>query len=100
MATIPAIRKLRGRIAEVGVKRQDIALQMGISESLFSLYINGRRQPPENFEERVLAALDVLFEAQRAAQEAWDRVLAESLDPGGKRSEADGDRHPKEPVGV
>ena len=76
-----------------------LAAQLGYSESLFSLYINGRRPPPEGFEERVLAALELLEEAERAAKEARDRVLAQGLDLGDKQgSGAEG--HPKEPAGV
>ena len=91
------ITKLRGRIAEVGVRRQDIAIQLGISESLFSLYINGRRSAPEDFEARVLAALELLEEAECAAREARAAVLAQGI---GSTTVADGQPHDREPVGV
>ncbi len=39
---------------------------------------------PEGFEERVHATLDRLEAAERAAQEARERVLAETDDDGGK----------------
>ena len=82
MATLNGTKRLRGRIAEAGIRRQDIAAQMGYSETMFSLFINGRRPTPEGFEERVLAVVDMLERAERAAQEARERVLAEAADHG------------------
>ena len=72
---------------------------LGYSESLFSLYINGRRPAPENFEERVQAALDLLEHAERAAKEARDRVLAQGLDREDNQGSGS-EEHPKEPVSV
>ena len=68
---------LRGLIAEARLKRQDIAELMGCSETMFSLYINGRRKPPTGFKELVLRAIDRLRKAETAAQEARERALAE-----------------------
>ena len=78
-------KRLRGRIAEAGIRRQDIAAQMVYSETMFSLFINGRRPALEGFEERVLAVLDKLERAERAAQEARERVLAEGDNDGRER---------------
>ena len=78
MATPPiTIERLRGRMAEAGIRRQDVAAALGYSETMFSLFINGKRTAPPGFETRVVSALDRLDVAGRAAQEAWDRALAE-----------------------
>ena len=78
MITTSNMGKLRARIAEAGIRRQDIANYLGYSESMFSYYLNDKRPAPENFEDRVSAALDRLEAAERAAQEARERVLAET----------------------
>ena len=75
--TPPHLRKLMGLITEAGIRRQDIAAQVGYSETMLSLYLHGRRPAPEGFEGQVLAALDLLERAERAGQEARARVLAE-----------------------
>ena len=69
--------RLRGRIAEAGLKRQDLAALLGYSETMFSLYLNGRRPAPPDFDAQVYAAIDRLERAEKAGQEARDRVLAE-----------------------
>ena len=94
------ISRLRGRMAEVGIRRQDIAAQLGYGESLFSLYINSRRPAPEGFEERVQAALDLLEQADRAAKEARDKVLAQGLQLENDHQGNAAEEHPKEPVVV
>ena len=68
--------RLRGRIAEIGVRHVDLAAALGMDPSLLSRYLNGRRDPPEGFQARVLAVLDRLAAAERAADEARQRVLA------------------------
>ena len=101
MTSTTDIPGLRARIAEVGIRRQDIAVQLGYSESLFSLYINGRRPAPEGFEGRVQAALDLLEQADRAAKEARDRVLARGLDLDDNRGSGTEEKgHPKVGAGV
>ena len=72
------ITRLRGLIAERRMPRRAIAAQLGYSESLFSLILNGYRPMPEGLEERVHATLDRLETAEKAAAEARERVLAEA----------------------
>ena len=48
----------------------------GIDRSLLSRYLRGLRKPPEGFEARLNATLDRLEAAERAANEARERVLA------------------------
>ena len=71
------LRILRGRIAEAGLKRQDLAALLGYSETMFSLYLNGRRTAPPDFEARVYGAIERLERANKAAEAERDRVLAE-----------------------
>ena len=75
-----ARKKIKGRIAEAGVRRRDVARAVGYSESMFSLILQGDRTMPPDFEARVHAALERLEAAEKAAQEARERVLAESTD--------------------
>ena len=71
-------RGLRARIAELGVRHADVALQLGVHPSLLSAVLNGRRTPPEGFEAKVTAALNRLEKAERAADKARQRVLGAS----------------------
>ena len=75
-----ARNKIKGRIAEAGVRRRDVAHAIGYSESMFSLILQGDRTMPLDFDSRVRAAIDRLETAEKAAQEARERVLAESTD--------------------
>ena len=68
----------RGRIARLGIPQERVALEMGIDRSLFSRYLRGLRKPPDDFEARLNATLDRLEAAERAANEARERVLAET----------------------
>ena len=71
-------RKIRGRIAEAGVRRRDVAHAIGYSESMFSLILQGDRTMPPDFEARVHTALERLEAAEKAAQVARARVLAKA----------------------
>lgn len=72
------IRKLRGRIAESGVYKVELARVLGIHPTQLSAILHGRRSAPAGFEARVTAALDRLEAAEAAAEEARQRVLAET----------------------
>ena len=69
---------LRARIAELGVRHGDVAHALGLHISQFSAYMNGRIPAPADFEANVTAALDRLEAAERAAQAAREKVLAQS----------------------
>ena len=71
--------RIRGRIAEVGVRKADLARELGIDASAFSAVLNGRRTRPADFARRVTAALDRLEKAERAADKARQRVLKEGV---------------------
>ncbi len=68
--------KLIGRIAELGLRQADLAVRLGIHPTLFNAILRGRREAPKGFEERVVAELDLQEAAEKAAQEARERVLA------------------------
>ena len=67
---------IRARIAELGVRHADVANQLRMHPSALSAILRGRRRPPEGFGAKVDATLDLLGEAERAAEEARARVLA------------------------
>ena len=85
--TTEATRRIRGRIAEAGVRRRDVAHMIGYSESMFSLILQGDRTMPPDFEARVYAALDALEEEKRVAAEAVEKLRAERA-----AQDADGER--------
>ena len=70
-----SFRTLLGRIAELGVRKSDVAQQLGLDPTAFSAILNGRRTPPADFGPRVTAALDRLERAEQAADKARQRVL-------------------------
>ena len=51
------VRRLRGRIAERGVKHLKVAALLGIHPTNFSHILSERRPMPQGFEARVNAAL-------------------------------------------
>ena len=71
--------RLRGRLAELGVTQQDLADHLGINPTLLNHILKGRRPPPPDFFEKVNVALDRLERAEKAAQEAKERVLNEGV---------------------
>ena len=66
---------LRNRLALSGFTQERVALASGYEPSLFSRILRGLRPEPPDFEARVTAALDRLERAEKAAQEARQRVL-------------------------
>ena len=73
------INRLRGRLAELGVTQQDLADLLGINPTLLNHILKGRRPPPPDFFEKVNAALDRLERAEKAGQEAKEKVLNEGV---------------------
>ena len=69
------LASIRARIAELGVRHAAVAHELGIHPTLLSTILNGHRTPPADFERRVTAALDRLERAERAAEQARQRVL-------------------------
>ena len=69
------LAKIKGRIAEIGVRHADVAFHMGIHPSLLSAILHGRRTPPDGFCSHAMAVLDRIEQAEHAADEARARVL-------------------------
>ena len=67
---------IRTRIFQLGISQERVALAAGYDPTLFSRILNGIRPAPPDFEVRVNATLDKLEAAEKAAQEARERVLA------------------------
>ena len=68
---------IKARIVQMGITQERLAVVLDIDPSLLGRYLRGIRPMPEGFEKRVHATLDRLEEAEKAAQEARERVLAE-----------------------
>lgn len=73
----PEVRRLRGRLAEIGVQRQVLAMTLGLDPSRFSAILHGRRRASKEFLARAHAALDIHEAAEQAAAEARERKFAE-----------------------
>ena len=76
MTSLQVNARIRGRLAELGLTQQELAKALGINPTAINHILNGRREPPPDFEQRVTVALDRLEQAERAAAEARARVLA------------------------
>ena len=76
MNSIPLV-DIKLRIVRLGIRQEQVAEAAGYESTLFSRYLNGRRRPPPDFFEKVNAALDLLEAAEKAAQEAKEKVLNE-----------------------
>ena len=76
---IPLVRRILGRMAEIGVTQQDVADALGLNATQLNHILKGRRTPPADFERRVTAALDRLEQAERAADTARQKVLKEGV---------------------
>ena len=82
------IPRLRGRLAEVGIRHADFARYYGIHPTFFSAILTGRRKAPEDFAERAHLLVDRFEAANAAARAAWERAMEE------------GDRKPLVETGV
>lgn len=71
------IPSIGARIAYLNLTREQVALAIGMKRSALSRYLNGTCPMPDGMEARIHAAPDKLERAERAAQEARERVLAE-----------------------
>ena len=76
MTNTTEIARIRGRIAEIGIRQADLAYPMGMHETILNAILRGRRPMPPGFLERIHAKLDKLEAAEKAAQAARERVLA------------------------
>ena len=74
--TAKRLANIKLRIFELGIRQEQVAEEAGYDPTLFSRFLRGRRPPPPDFFEKVNAALDRLEAAKKAANEAWERVLA------------------------
>ena len=68
---------IQRRIALAGLTRDAVAREAAVHPSVLSRVLRGHRPPPPDFEQRVIAAIELLERAEAAAREARARVLAE-----------------------
>ena len=71
------IGAIRARIAGLGLQQQAVAREAGYEVTAFSRILRGNRGTPDGFVDGVNATLDKLEAAERAADEARARVMAE-----------------------
>lgn len=69
---------IRSRLAALDVSQHALARALGVSQATLSLWLNGYRKPPPEFEAAAMAELDVMERAERAATEARAEALAEA----------------------
>ena len=62
----------------MGLTQERVAVALGIDPSLLGRYLRGIRPMPKGMEAKIHATLDRIERAERAAQEARERVLAEA----------------------
>ena len=73
---VTTAQAIRARLATLGLPQHALAAALGVSQATLSLWLNGYRQPPPEFEAEAGEALDLLEQAERAAAEARARVLS------------------------
>ena len=66
---------IRARLATLGLPQHALAAALGVSQATLSLWLNGYREPPPEFEAEATEALDLLEQAEKAAAEARASVL-------------------------
>lgn len=66
---------IRARLATLGLPQHALAAALGVSQATLSLWLNGYREPPPEFEAEAAEALDLLERAERAAAAARATVL-------------------------
>ena len=67
---------IRGGLGRLQISQERLAREARIHPSLLSRYLRGHRTPSAEHEKRIEAALDRIERAERAADEARQRVLA------------------------
>ncbi len=85
---IELVSHLKARVTLLGIRQEQVAEVAGYESTLFSRYLNGRREPPADFKAKVTAALDRLEAAENAAAEARERVLEQTADEPAPSTEA------------
>ena len=73
------VRRLKGRMAEIGVSQYRVAQAMGLSPSGFSQILSGARRMPDGFLDRAATTVERLAEAEDAADAARAAKLDEAL---------------------
>ena len=68
---------IRGRMAQISITQQELALAMGYERSAITRYLTGVRLCPANFVARVHLALDKIEEEKEAARDAVQKLRAE-----------------------
>ena len=80
---IEELQALRLEIFRSGIHQRHVAAKLGMTEARLSRILAGKSPAPEGFKVECLDAIHIVQAAERAASEAFDRVMA-----GGAQGEA------------
>lgn len=69
------LESLRLEIARTGIRRKHVADKLGMTESRFSRILSGNAPAPEGFRLDCEDAIQIVQEAERAAREAFGKVM-------------------------
>ena len=73
---VTCLHAIRVRLMRLGLSERKFATLLGISQPTLNARLNGYRRVPAGFEAQCAEALDVWEQAERAATEAREKVLA------------------------
>lgn len=69
-------QSITARIVRLGLSQRRLAAMLGVSQPALNAWLNGYTRPPATFVEEATEVLDVVEEAERAADAARQEVLA------------------------
>lgn len=76
---MPDVSEMRAALARLGIRGRDVAMEMGVGNSLFYKILSGGRTMPEGFEARFYAVVRAKAEAKAAALKAEAEMRANKL---------------------
>ena len=80
--------EVQRRIRSLGISQGEVAKVLGCSQSFMSHWFRGYIHGTDSFAQRVEAAVNLLREANEAAEEARNRVLFhDEVDQGGEKNQ-------------
>ncbi|MCY4661987.1 MAG: helix-turn-helix transcriptional regulator [Acidobacteria bacterium] len=73
---VTTARAIAARLVTLGLSQRRFAAMLRVSQPALNGWLNGHTRPPMRFVERATAFLDVMEEAERAADAAREEVLS------------------------
>ena len=81
------LESLRLEITKAGIQQKHVADKLGMSQARLSKILSGNAPAPNGFDVDCLDAIETVRQAERAAREAFGKVMA-----GGRPSPTEGGR--------